>query len=295
MKESLHSLKMSVKRGMSDSLTSQVFPVQIPLPPDEKIGWKPYPIFHGSTAILQSLSCHVSVLTRGHSPHPPHTHNEEEILLLLTGEVNLIIQDDQAIDGVRRKRMKPGQFVYYPIKLAHTIETVSEEPANYLMLKWFAEPEDFGSALPLKQHDAVSPDEKTVNADEFRTYLVFEGPTAYLRRLQCHTSTLMPNGGYDPHVDTYDVAIIVLEGEIETLGERVVPHGVVIYPAGEPHGLRNPGEMAAKYIVFEFHGNKAAPAVSFFVRLLIRFFKLIVPKRIQGKIRHLLGWLSKSL
>ena len=47
----------------------------------------------------------------------------------------------------------------------------------------------------------------------------------------------MPGAGYDPHVDANDMVIIVLEGEIETLGERVAPHGVVIYPTGEPHLL----------------------------------------------------------
>ena len=48
----------------------------------------------------------------------------------------------------------------------------------------------------------------------------------------------------------------MLEGEIETLGERVRPHGVIHYTAGEPHGMHNPGEVPATYIVFEFHTNE---------------------------------------
>ena len=43
---------------------------------------------------------------------------------------------------------------------------------------------------------------------------------------------------------------------METLGQRVGPHSVIFCPAGEPHGIRNPGEVVAKYIVFEFHGNQ---------------------------------------
>ena len=89
--------------------------------------------------------------------------------------------------------------------------------------------------------------------DGFCSHLVFEGPTAYLRKLHCHTSTLTPGAGYDSHIDDYDVAIIVLEGEVETLGQHVGPHSVIFYRAGEPHGMRNPGKLIAKYVVFEFH------------------------------------------
>jgi hypothetical protein len=51
------------------------------------------------------------------------------------------------------------------------------------------------------------------------------------------------------------VAIIVLEGEVESLGKRVRPHSVIFYGAGEPHGMRNPGGSIARYAVFEFHGS----------------------------------------
>jgi quercetin dioxygenase-like cupin family protein len=82
--------------------------------------------------------------------------------------------------------------------------------------------------------------------------------TANLEKLHGHTSTLTPGAGYDPHADPYDVAIIVLEGEVETLGKRVGPHGVIFYAAGEPHGIRNPGYTIARYIVFEFHHRRSS-------------------------------------
>jgi hypothetical protein len=99
----------------------------------------------------------------------------------------------------------------------------------------------------------------SINASEtkdgFCPHLLFEGPTAYLRKLHSHTSTLTPGASYDPHIDDYDVAIILLEGQVETLGKRVGPYSVIFYRAGEPHGMRNPGESMAKYVVFEFHGS----------------------------------------
>src|SRR3972149_5461624 len=89
--------------------------------------------------------------------------------------------------------------------------------------------------------------------DGFCPRLVFEGPTVHLRKLHCHSSTLTPGAGYDPHIDAYDVAIVVIEGEVETLGESVGPNSVIFYPGGEPHGMYNPGKTIAKYVVFEFH------------------------------------------
>jgi hypothetical protein len=40
-----------------------------------------------------------------------------------------------------------------------------------------------------------------------------------------------PGAGYEAHVDRPGVAIVVLEGEVGTLGRRVVPHGVVLLAA----------------------------------------------------------------
>src|SRR6185437_7651946 len=118
---------------------SRAYPLRLPLPPDTENGWKPYPIFNGSTANLRSLSCHTSVLTQGSCPHPPHTHKEEELLLVLAGEVDLILPEMQTLNGDHRKRLGSHEFVYYPAHFPHTLETVSANPANYLMFKWYTD------------------------------------------------------------------------------------------------------------------------------------------------------------
>jgi redox-sensitive bicupin YhaK (pirin superfamily) len=69
---------------------------------------------------------------------------------------------------------------------------------------------------------------------------------------------MQPGAGYAPHVDDYDVAIIVLSGKVETVGQIVKPHGVIYYSAGEPHGLRNVGDSSAQYLVFEFHASRGS-------------------------------------
>ncbi len=43
---------------------------------------------------------------------------------------------------------------------------------------------------------------------------------------------LQPGAGYAPHADPYDVAILMLAGRVETLGQIVEPLGVIFYSAG---------------------------------------------------------------
>ncbi len=265
-------------------LRSGIFPLRIPLLPDEQRGWKPYHLFRGWTVGVSFLSCHASVLLSRRCPHPPHSHKEEELLLLLSGKVDLILPDLSKRSGELRTPLGPGQLVYYPSYFAHTLETTSQGPANYLMLKWQSRPTGAGPPLDFGRFDtgftADAPPRKG-----FHHSLIFEGPTAYLQKLQCHASTLTPGAGYDPHRDPYDVAIVVLAGEVETLGRRAGPSSVIFYPSGDPHGMRNPGGEVAKYLVFEFHSRSQPSLLS----------ELTNPQRWKKEMKHLLNRLGKIL
>jgi glycosyltransferase involved in cell wall biosynthesis/MoaA/NifB/PqqE/SkfB family radical SAM enzyme/mannose-6-phosphate isomerase-like protein (cupin superfamily) len=235
------------------SLVSRVYPLRIPLPAAEEDGWKPYPLFNMTTSSMQNLSCHASVLNTNHSPHLPHTHDEEEILMLLWGEVDLILPDRQGPAVNQRIHLKQGEFVYYPACFAHTLQTTSETPANYLMFRWQGGRTKNKSPLSFRHFSLFESNNGSKIRDGFFSRRVFEEPTAYLRKLHCHTSTLTPGAGYEAHRDDYDVAIIVLEGTVKTLGKQVRPYSVIFYRAGEPHGMRNTGASIANYVVFEFH------------------------------------------
>jgi hypothetical protein len=80
--------------------------------------------------------------------------------------------------------------------------------------------------------------------------------------LHCHSTVIPAGASYSAHIDPYDVAIIVLEGIVETAGERVSTGSLIFYPAGQPHGMYNPGREEARYVVFEFHRAKVISAVS---------------------------------
>jgi mannose-6-phosphate isomerase-like protein (cupin superfamily) len=245
--------------GESDELrprlTTHVQRLPVPFSPAPS-EWRPYPLFHGSGPDVSDLSCHISALAPGSSPHPPHRHPEEEILLVLHGEVDLVLPDRPPADGGPRERLRRGQLAYYPSEYPHTLEVSGDEPANYLMFKWRMPAASASDRLRPGIHDLLAPPPGGVAPEGVEARIVFEGATAWLRRPNCHVTTLAPGAGYEPHLDAYDVAIVTLHGEVETLGRRIGPDHVVFYAAGEPHGMRNPGEAPARYAVFELHGSQ---------------------------------------
>lgn len=242
-------------------LSSQLHRLALPLIPNTGNGWEPFRLFRGTTTCVGDLGCHISALDPAVTPHPPHQHTEEEILILMSGEADLILPEQEAITGTLRHRLDVGDLVYYPAGYPHSIEAAGLEPANYLMFKWRGDgtgrsgPLRFNTYSPISQAEGPPPAE----AQAFSTRSLFEGPTRYLSLLHCHLTTLEPGAGYEEHVDPYDVAIVLLEGEIQVLGAKAGPQGVVFCAAGEPHGMLNSGESVARYLVFEFHGRTRFP------------------------------------
>ena len=270
------------RKGALPALSTLIHSLQLPLEQDPEIGWKPHGLFRGSTSNLKDLSCHASVLDPGRQPHPPHAHDEEELLLILEGEAELVLEE-------RRHRVGPRTFAYYPAHFAHTISNTSRAPVTYLMFKWAADHVNVQEALG--QRLVPFSDARVESRPEAQTgpsaSAVLDGETRYLRHLHAHVTTLGPGDGYAPHADAHDVAIVVLEGTVETLGERVGPDSVVFYSGGESHGMRNVGDGPAVYLVFEFHGrhsNRQEPPAERFSRRLWRVTR--DPRRLKAAILH---------
>ncbi|MGD9332227.1 MAG: cupin domain-containing protein [Desulfobacterales bacterium] len=264
-----------------NKLTSCIKRLELPLELPPGVSWKPTPLFRGSAKGIWDLSCHASVLEVGKSPHPPHAHNEEEILIVLCGEVEAILPEKKHLDGSERQRLFPGRIVYYPADYPHTLQTVGEAPATYLMFKWKGREENEPKALSFGVYSLQ--ENWPQNRKGFALSLLFEGPTRHLGKLHSHASSLAPGAGYKAHADQYNVAILVLEGEVETLGERVCPGSVIYYAAGEPHGMSNPGSVPARYVVFEFHSRCFGP---------LNKLRQILPRKLE-KYTYLWRWRRK--
>jgi mannose-6-phosphate isomerase-like protein (cupin superfamily) len=229
------------------------------------VGWRPYQQFLDATASVSSMSCHYSQLSAGHTPHTPHAHVEDELLIILDGEAQLLVAGSPSDPNPQIEPMSVGQFVYYPAWQHHTIRNNSNRTVTYLMFKW--------SNLTSQERNydqnssRVLPNESVlktgffdirgelngVHGGGFSTVVVFEGRTGTLEKLHCHLTKLGPGAGYPAHDDPYDVAIVLLDGRITTNGQSIAKSGIAYFGAGTPHDMDNPGSSPATYLVFEFH------------------------------------------
>ncbi len=235
------------------TITTEARSLPLPLFGTRQSAWQSHFLFNGVTETLGHLTCHASVLEPGACPHPPHAHLEEEILIVLDGEAEIVLAGSPDDPSARLDRLKAGGLVYHPAFQHHTIRNMGKAPVTYLMLKWRASPLD--TATPLGSVVRRPRDYPASGSRPFEAHTLFEGPTAFLRKLHCHLSKVQPGAGYEPHTDPYDVAILLLRGKIVTADVKLTAPAIAYFGRGELHGLRNAGKKAARYLVFEFHGS----------------------------------------
>lgn len=126
------------------------------------------------------------------------------------------------------------------------------------MFRWSSSP-TWGAIPGLLERTQLNsvfdPDAPTPPGRGFHSQLLFEGPTRHLRKLHAHMSWVEPGAGYAAHVDDYNVAIVLIQGTLETLGKTIEAPALLFHPKGSEHGLRAIGPVGAHYLVVEFHGT----------------------------------------
>jgi XRE family transcriptional regulator, regulator of sulfur utilization len=90
---------------------------------------------------------------------------------------------------------------------------------------------------------------------------LYKGPTATVKELELHVSTLNPGmASHPPHRHVNEELIILREGECETLSDgkwiKVGPGSVVFNASKSLHGFRNIGTVPAVYHVINWSPNK---------------------------------------
>lgn len=81
------------------------------------------------TATLDELEMHVTTLNPGLSSHPPHTHPNEELVIIREGTVEVLS------DGAW-KRIGPGSVVFNASNSPHALRNVGTTPATYHVINW---------------------------------------------------------------------------------------------------------------------------------------------------------------
>ncbi|HEY8148220.1 MAG TPA: cupin domain-containing protein [Vicinamibacteria bacterium] len=86
-------------------------------------------VFKDPTATLDELELHVSTLPPGQSPHPPHRHPDEEIVIIKAGTVEALVNGET-------RRVGPGSVIFQAANQMHGMRNVGDVPAVYHVMRW---------------------------------------------------------------------------------------------------------------------------------------------------------------
>ncbi|MET0336475.1 MAG: cupin domain-containing protein [Caulobacter sp.] len=81
------------------------------------------------TATLDELEMHVTTLRPGTNSHAPHTHPNEELVIIKQGTV-------EVLNGGEWKRVGPGGVVFNASNSPHALRNVGDEAAVYHVINW---------------------------------------------------------------------------------------------------------------------------------------------------------------
>jgi len=81
------------------------------------------------TATLDELEMHVTTLNPGLASHAPHTHPNEELVIIDAGTV-------ETLSGGKWERLGPGSVIFNASNSPHALRNVGDTPATYHVINW---------------------------------------------------------------------------------------------------------------------------------------------------------------
>lgn len=205
----------------------------------------------GSTTLINNLEIHTSTVSAGEAPHPPHTHDDqEELVIVKEGTLKATIKNESLILG-------PGSVIYVMPHDEHGFVNSGTTPCTYFIVKFKT-----GGELPSdkspKSFMVDWKDMKFVAHDKGGRRNVVDTRTRLFNRFEMHITTL--NVGltsHDPHTHLPEEIILVKEGNVEmNVGDRKVKvseGGLVFLDSKISHNLTNTGNTPTTYFAFQWN------------------------------------------
>jgi len=72
---------------------------------------------------------HVTHLPAGQSPHPPHQHADEEVVIIKEGTL-------EALQSGKTRKLGPGSVLFQASNQLHGVRNVGSGPAVYYVIRW---------------------------------------------------------------------------------------------------------------------------------------------------------------
>lgn len=88
-------------------------------------------VFAAPTVTLDELEYHTTTLKPGASPHAPHTHQNEELIIVKDGAVEAYVNGEW-------KPAPVGSLIFFASNVPHTVRNTGTVPATYHVVNWAA-------------------------------------------------------------------------------------------------------------------------------------------------------------
>jgi uncharacterized cupin superfamily protein len=86
-------------------------------------------VMRAPTPTLDELEIHISTLEPGKSPHAPHQHQHEELLIIKDGTL-------ETFQSGTRRKVGPGGIIFQASNELHNVTNVGQFPATYYVIGW---------------------------------------------------------------------------------------------------------------------------------------------------------------
>jgi mannose-6-phosphate isomerase-like protein (cupin superfamily) len=214
--------------------------------------WEIETLLKDYPGIMGTISAYYSVLRPGCIPHEIHSHHEEEIMVLLSGHLDIISPST-------RLRVGPGSFLHHPPGDRHTIQSVGIESAAFLVFKWKWEKPN--QTQPEANFFCFNAD-KLAPWDEQKSIQCQQAcpsqPLANDGRLGVNFCRILPQSGYPAHKHEHDLIVILLSGQLHGMGHTNSAPAFIYYPAGTIHGMSPNNSDVVNILEFQFHRSNVS-------------------------------------
>jgi XRE family transcriptional regulator, regulator of sulfur utilization len=81
------------------------------------------------TRTLDELEMHITTLNPHTASHPPHTHPNEELVIVREGTLQAHVNGKEVVVG-------PGSILFYASMQPHAVKNIGATPATYFVINW---------------------------------------------------------------------------------------------------------------------------------------------------------------
>jgi quercetin dioxygenase-like cupin family protein len=81
------------------------------------------------TRTLDELEMHITTLNPHTASHPPHTHPNEEMVIVKEGTLQAHVNGREVVVG-------PGSVLFFASMQPHAVQNVGDTPATYFVINW---------------------------------------------------------------------------------------------------------------------------------------------------------------